>query len=214
MAMFRHLASRLVPAALPQVATSLSGGFHSSFTRSAASAAAASAASTPGGRVTQVIGAVVDVQFDEHLPPILSALEVQDHDVRLVLEVAQHLGENTVRTIAMDATEGTLLSVRTCCLLLLVDFCLAFWSKGFVFLSKCCGGGRSSRSPKMTRALVESALHSPTATHCATQQTPFFFPPSGTKEIDVHVPKVSTTQKLTRKTKKKQNTHTHTHTHT
>lgn len=62
--------------------------------------------STSDGKVTQVIGAVVDVQFDEQLPPILSALEVEGHDVRLVLEVAQHLGENTVRTIAMDTTEG------------------------------------------------------------------------------------------------------------
>jgi len=53
-----------------------------------------------------VIGAVVDVQFDKELPNILNALEVQDHDIRVVLEVAQHLGENTVRTIAMDATEG------------------------------------------------------------------------------------------------------------
>merc|ERR1712070_1171882 len=58
------------------------------------------------GRVTQVIGAVVDVQFDGDLPPILSALEVEGHEIRLVLEVAQHLGENTVRTIAMDTTEG------------------------------------------------------------------------------------------------------------
>ena len=46
------------------------------------------------------------MQFDDHLPAILNALEVEDHDIRLVLEVAQHLGENTVRTIAMDATEG------------------------------------------------------------------------------------------------------------
>merc|ERR1712216_375017 len=53
-----------------------------------------------------VIGAVVDVKFDSALPPILNALEVQDHEVRLVLEVAQHLGENTVRTIAMDGTDG------------------------------------------------------------------------------------------------------------
>ena len=73
-----------------------------------------------------MIGAVVDVQFDGDLPPIMSALEVQGHkcelyrhfqlfallthlvsfQVRLVLEVAQHLGENTVRTIAMDTTEG------------------------------------------------------------------------------------------------------------
>lgn len=60
------------------------------------------------GRVTQVIGAVVDVQFDGDLPPILNALEVTvaKDQPRLVLEVAQHMGENTVRTIAMDATEG------------------------------------------------------------------------------------------------------------
>ena len=49
-----------------------------------------------------VIGAVVDVQFDEGLPEILNALDVADRSPRLVLEVAQHLGENTVRTIAMD----------------------------------------------------------------------------------------------------------------
>ena len=58
------------------------------------------------GRITQVIGAVVDVQFQEHLPEILNALETDNNGKRLVLEVAQHLGENTVRTIAMDATEG------------------------------------------------------------------------------------------------------------
>jgi len=58
------------------------------------------------GRVRQVTGAVVDVQFSGHLPAILNALETQNHGKRLVLEVAQHLGENTVRTIAMDATEG------------------------------------------------------------------------------------------------------------
>jgi F-type H+-transporting ATPase subunit beta len=58
------------------------------------------------GRVSQVIGAVVDVQFDTELPAILSALETRIEDRRLVLEVAQHLGENTVRTIAMDATDG------------------------------------------------------------------------------------------------------------
>jgi F-type H+-transporting ATPase subunit beta len=58
------------------------------------------------GKVTQVIGAVVDVQFDEHLPAIMNALETDNHGNRLVLEVAQHLGESTVRTIAMDATEG------------------------------------------------------------------------------------------------------------
>jgi len=59
------------------------------------------------GKISQVIGAVVDVQFpDDHLPAILNALETDNHGNRLVLEVAQHLGENTVRTIAMDATEG------------------------------------------------------------------------------------------------------------
>jgi F-type H+/Na+-transporting ATPase subunit beta len=58
------------------------------------------------GRITQVIGAVVDVQFDDHLPPILNALETNNQGSRLVLEVAQHLGEATVRTIAMDTSEG------------------------------------------------------------------------------------------------------------
>jgi F-type H+-transporting ATPase subunit beta len=58
------------------------------------------------GRVSQVIGAVVDVQFDTALPEILSALETKIEGRRLVLEVAQHLGENTVRTIAMDSTDG------------------------------------------------------------------------------------------------------------
>ncbi len=58
------------------------------------------------GRITQVIGAVVDVQFPDQLPEILNALETQNHGNRLVLEVAQHLGESTVRTIAMDSSEG------------------------------------------------------------------------------------------------------------
>ncbi|WP_050928278.1 F0F1 ATP synthase subunit beta [Aestuariivita boseongensis] len=58
------------------------------------------------GKVTQIIGAVVDVQFDDHLPEILNALETDNNGKKLVLEVAQHLGESTVRTIAMDATEG------------------------------------------------------------------------------------------------------------
>ncbi|TNB47512.1 F0F1 ATP synthase subunit beta [Martelella lutilitoris] len=58
------------------------------------------------GKVTQIIGAVVDVAFDGELPPIMNALETDNHGNRLVLEVAQHLGENEVRTIAMDATEG------------------------------------------------------------------------------------------------------------
>ena len=63
-------------------------------------------ATTSNGRVTQIIGAVVDVQFEGHLPEILNALETTNNGRRLVLEVAQHLGESTVRTIAMDATDG------------------------------------------------------------------------------------------------------------
>ena len=58
------------------------------------------------GHVRQVMGAVVDVQFDDLLPEILNALETENHGNRLVLEVAQHLGESTVRTVAMDSTEG------------------------------------------------------------------------------------------------------------
>ena len=58
------------------------------------------------GYVVQVIGAVVDVKFDGNLPAILSALELDNNGNRLVLEVAQHLGENTVRTIAMDSSDG------------------------------------------------------------------------------------------------------------
>lgn len=85
----------------------------------AASKAAASRSAAPAatqgvatGRIVQVIGAVVDVEFDGHLPAIMSALETTNTDqrtgqpFRLVLEVAQHLGQNTVRTIAMDTTEG------------------------------------------------------------------------------------------------------------
>ncbi|MGA0603384.1 F0F1 ATP synthase subunit beta [Caulobacter sp. KR2-114] len=77
-----------------------------------AAAAPIDTAGQPKGRISQVIGAVVDVEFDGHLPAILSALETSNTDqrtgeaFRLVLEVAQHLGENTVRTIAMDTTEG------------------------------------------------------------------------------------------------------------
>jgi len=59
-----------------------------------------------GGKISQVIGAVVDVHFDDGLPPILNSLEVAGVENRLVLEVAQHLGGNTVRTIALDSTEG------------------------------------------------------------------------------------------------------------
>src|ERR1700751_5185807 len=58
------------------------------------------------GRITQVRGAVGDVQFEGHLPAILNSLETKNGGNRLVLEVAQHLGESTVRAIAMDTTEG------------------------------------------------------------------------------------------------------------
>merc|ERR1739846_234732 len=68
--------------------------------------AAEAAAKANEGQIVAVIGAVVDVQFDDGLPEILNALDVSGRSPRLVLEVAQHLGENTVRTIAMDGTEG------------------------------------------------------------------------------------------------------------
>src|SRR6201990_1666817 len=68
--------------------------------------ATAQAGSNKVGKITQVIGAVVDVQFDGYLPEILNALETKNQGGRLVLEVAQHLGESTVRTIAMDTSEG------------------------------------------------------------------------------------------------------------
>jgi len=58
------------------------------------------------GKISQVLGAVVDVEFEEELPAILNALEVDNSGNRLILEVAQHLGENVVRTIAMDTTDG------------------------------------------------------------------------------------------------------------
>jgi F-type H+-transporting ATPase subunit beta len=58
------------------------------------------------GHITQVIGPVIDVKFDGHLPKILNALETENHGNRLVLEVEQHLGEDTVRCIAMDVSEG------------------------------------------------------------------------------------------------------------
>merc|ERR1712149_61130 len=66
----------------------------------------AAAAKTNNGQIVAVIGAVVDVQFEDGLPEILNALDVEGRSPRLVFEVAQHLGENTVRTIAMDGTEG------------------------------------------------------------------------------------------------------------
>lgn len=75
-------------------------------TASGAGTTVAPVAGTSTGRISQVIGAVVDVSFEGNLPAILSALETSNNGQRLVLEVAQHLGENTVRTIAMDSTEG------------------------------------------------------------------------------------------------------------
>ena len=63
-------------------------------------------ANKKAGKISQVMGAVVDVKFDGELPPILNALTVDNNGQRLVLEVAQHLGESAVRTIAMDTTEG------------------------------------------------------------------------------------------------------------
>jgi len=66
----------------------------------------AKAVAVSGGEITQVIGAVVDVRFEGELPKILNALDVQGTENRLVLEVAQHLGDKTVRTIAMDGTDG------------------------------------------------------------------------------------------------------------
>ena len=69
------------------------------------SAALALPDTTTTGRITQVIGAVVDVKFDGHLPEILNALETTNGGNRLVLEVAQQLGESTVRCIAMDTSD-------------------------------------------------------------------------------------------------------------
>src|ERR1700722_1333915 len=63
-------------------------------------------ASNQTGRITQIIGPVVDVKFEGELPAILNALETYNQGNRLVLEVAQHLGESTVRTVAMDGSEG------------------------------------------------------------------------------------------------------------
>src|SRR5207253_11188091 len=75
--------------------------------KTASRKAGASPATTNNvGRISQVIGAVVDVTFNGELPAILSALVTDNGGNRLVLEVAQHLGESTVRTIAMDSTEG------------------------------------------------------------------------------------------------------------
>ena len=75
-------------------------------------AAAAAAAAGHKGQIVAVIGAVVDVQFEDGLPEILNALDVADRSPRLVLEVAQHLGENTVRTIAMDGMYCSYYQIR------------------------------------------------------------------------------------------------------
>ena len=77
-----------------------------SFASSASTQTGDSAASLKRGQISQVIGAVVDVQFEGEIPPILNALEVKGVENRLVLEVAQHLGDSRVRTIAMDSTDG------------------------------------------------------------------------------------------------------------
>ena len=70
------------------------------------------------GVVTQIIGAVVDVQFNDELPEILNALETENNGNSLVLEVAQHLGESTVRAVAMDATEGLVCSNQEAALMI------------------------------------------------------------------------------------------------
>jgi len=88
------------------VALKSAANYHTTRVNGAEAEAAPAAAGAAKGKVVAVIGAVVDVQFDDELPPILNALEVADRSPRLVLEIAQHLGENTVRTIAMDGTEG------------------------------------------------------------------------------------------------------------
>ena len=67
---------------------------------------AEAATNKPVGRVTQVIGPVVDVKFEGYLPEIMNALETQNNGQRLVLEVAQHLGEHAVRCVAMDISDG------------------------------------------------------------------------------------------------------------
>src|SRR5204862_891340 len=80
--------------------------------KAAAAPKAGAATAVATGKLVQIIGAVVDVEFEGHLPAIMNALETTNTDqrtglpFRLVLEVAQHLGENTVRTIAMDTSEG------------------------------------------------------------------------------------------------------------
>jgi F-type H+-transporting ATPase subunit beta len=82
----------------------------------------------------QVIGPVVDVRFDGELPAIMSALEVQDNSIRLVLEVAQHLGDNNVRTIAMDSSDGLVRGQRVL-------------NTGSPIKVRCRGAPRASNNP-------------------------------------------------------------------
>ena len=106
-------------AGAPAAAGAAAGKTSAAAAAAAAGGVAAGSGSGSTGRIAQVIGAVVDVEFDGPLPPILNSLEVQlqhpqqqqqqqqeQQQERLVLEVAQHLGENIVRTIAMDGTDG------------------------------------------------------------------------------------------------------------
>ncbi|PIC40219.1 hypothetical protein B9Z55_011639 [Caenorhabditis nigoni] len=113
----RLLQSNVQKCALPAASIRLSSnnveskkGIHTGVaTQQAAAAGKVSAKATAAnasGRIVAVIGAVVDVQFDENLPPILNGLEVVGRSPRLILEVSQHLGDNVVRCIAMDGTEG------------------------------------------------------------------------------------------------------------
>ncbi|ATQ41206.1 F0F1 ATP synthase subunit beta [Caulobacter mirabilis] len=105
-------APKAAAAAAPKAPAKKAAAPKAAAAKTAAPKAVTPAAAGPKGRIVQVIGAVVDVEFDGHLPAIQNALETSNVDqrsgepFRLVLEVAQHLGENTVRTIAMDTTEG------------------------------------------------------------------------------------------------------------
>ncbi|CDJ32122.1 ATP synthase beta chain, putative [Eimeria mitis] len=112
---FSSAAAAAAAAAAPSAAAAAAKSSGAGGAPAAAAAAAAAAAGGATGRISQVIGAVVDVEFDGPLPPILNSLEVvlqqqqqqqEQQQERLVLEVAQHLGENVVRTIAMDGTDG------------------------------------------------------------------------------------------------------------
>merc|ERR1712088_153027 len=89
------------------------------------------------GQVVSVIGAVVDVQFDEGLPEILNALTVVGREPKLILEVAQHLGENTVRTIAMDGTEVLVTGIKV------VDLLAPYCKGGKIGLFGGAGVGKT-----------------------------------------------------------------------